>query len=279
MKARGLVTALLVGDYQGLIGLFDTYGDDLYDYCWTLLSVKEAIGVVLRDTLVIAYHRIGELSDPDLLTAWVYAVARNQCLCRELPAEPIRRLPRLPTDEPGPIARAAAGALPFRERDALELWVRHRLEDREIAAIHGVRVRRARAVRARAAVRLERLFWAYRSAWGHGACDRLRALLADWDGTVSAVEAGPVARHLRRCPACARGVGEESGVHGLWSAEPERAPGGYRAILLTEVRDWTRAARQEEIARRAGRFDRAGFPVPLDRRGWRGRPRRRRAAQ
>ncbi len=268
VDARGLVTALLVGDFRGLTGLFDTYGDDLHDYCWVLLADQEAATAVLRDTLVVACHRIGELADPDLLVAWVYAVARNECLRREPPAEPVQRLPRLRTGELGPLARAAAGALPFRARDALELWVRHGLGDREIAAVHGVGVRHARAVRTQAVAQMERLVWACLSAWGHDACDRLRALLTEWDGTVAAVEGGPVARHLRRCPICAQGLREGSGVRGLWSADRLRAPGWYRSVLLAEVWDRSRAAEHEEIARRAGRFDRAGFPVPLDRQGW-----------
>ena len=45
-----------------------------------MLSNPADAADAVQDTFVIASSRLAELRDPGLLCAWLYAVARNECL-------------------------------------------------------------------------------------------------------------------------------------------------------------------------------------------------------
>src|SRR5579859_4912783 len=80
MEGRTIVEAMRMGDPSGLAAAYDAYGDRLYGYCWSLLRDQDSASDALHDTLLVAGERIGQLRDPDRLRAWLYTIARHECL-------------------------------------------------------------------------------------------------------------------------------------------------------------------------------------------------------
>ncbi len=75
-----MVAAVVAGDPDGLAAAYDQFAAPLFAYCHRLLPGPEAAAGAVRDTFVIATSRLEGLRDPDRLRAWLYAVARNECL-------------------------------------------------------------------------------------------------------------------------------------------------------------------------------------------------------
>ncbi|HET6190161.1 MAG TPA: sigma-70 family RNA polymerase sigma factor, partial [Trebonia sp.] len=77
MRDSELVASIVAGDPSGLAAAYDRYAEPLYKYCQSMLSNPAD---AVQDTFVIASSRLTELRDPGRLRAWLYAVARNECL-------------------------------------------------------------------------------------------------------------------------------------------------------------------------------------------------------
>ena len=95
-----LVAALVRRDPEGLEGVYRRYADRLYTYCVSVLHDRDAAADVVHDTFLIAVHRAGQLREPERLRAWLYTIARRECL-RVLRAG-TRQVP-LPTPPPRPL--------------------------------------------------------------------------------------------------------------------------------------------------------------------------------
>ena len=81
MQDRDVVAAVVAGDADGIAEAYNRYAVFLAAYCHSMLPGPEAAEVVL-DTFLIAVSRLDGLRDPDRLSAWLHAVARNECLRR-----------------------------------------------------------------------------------------------------------------------------------------------------------------------------------------------------
>src|SRR5215469_11412341 len=91
MDDRQVVAAIAAGSPQGIAVAYDKYAAALYDYCrWMLPWPADAAGA-LRDTFVAATTP-GSLPEAHDLRAWLYSVARQECL---------RRLSERPTADGG----------------------------------------------------------------------------------------------------------------------------------------------------------------------------------
>ena len=55
---------------------------ELFGYCQSLLRDPNDAADAVQDTFVIAASKLGGLRDPERLRAWLFAVARNECLHR-----------------------------------------------------------------------------------------------------------------------------------------------------------------------------------------------------
>ncbi|MFY9847774.1 MAG: sigma-70 family RNA polymerase sigma factor, partial [Trebonia sp.] len=138
-----LVASIVAGDPSGLAAAYDRYAEPLYKYCRSMLSNPAGAADAVQDTFVIASSRLTELRDPGRLRAWLYAVARNECL--RILGSP-RPAPRL-TVPPGmadtviditegaaeraelrALRTTAARGLNPAEREVLELKLRQGLE-------------------------------------------------------------------------------------------------------------------------------------------------------
>src|SRR5689334_16990931 len=79
MDDRALVAAMVAHDPRGLEGAYREYAARLLAYCRTLVDESDAADAV-HDTFVVASQRADQLRDPERLLAWLYAIARHECL-------------------------------------------------------------------------------------------------------------------------------------------------------------------------------------------------------
>jgi RNA polymerase sigma factor (sigma-70 family) len=216
MRDSEVVASIVAGDPEGLAVAYDRYSGPLFGYCQSLLRQPEDSADAVQDTFVIAASKLGRLRDPERLRAWLFAVARNECLRRlkstkETPT--LDDLPEQPDEsvdvggeaeraESRALIRAAVAGLNDGERDVInQLW--HGLEVPEVAMVLGVSRNHAHSLFSRARVQLEAsvaVLLVGRS--GRQDCAALDELLQGWDGRLTAAVRRRVGRHIDRCAVC-----------------------------------------------------------------------------
>ncbi|MET7327391.1 sigma-70 family RNA polymerase sigma factor [Nonomuraea sp. NPDC005650] len=278
MNDRVLVEALRARDPGALAAVYDTYAESVYRYCWSLLLNADSAQVALRDTLIAAEAHAGALSDPDRLRAWLYALARAECLRRRAaappgPAEALAKAP--PPHDPADadlriMAWNAVQSLPVADREALELTHRHALPAPELAQVLGTRqveqVLEGARERLRDAITAEIL-----AMKGPYDCPRRAAILAGFSGELTQEMRERLVRHLPRCETCAPHRTREvspAKVLGLLPQQP--LPDALRLRVMSCFVDPELLPYRRYVARRTGNLGAAGFPVPARRnvRGW-----------
>ena len=306
-----VVASIVAGDPDGLAAAYDRYADPLYKYCRSMLSNPADAADAVQDTFVIAASRLAGLRDPELLRAWLYAVARNECLRSLRSRRPASSLDQAPdvaqtvVDLGGGAERAelrvllaaAAVGLNAGEREVLELQLRQGLEPAEVAAVLGVSRNHAHSLLSRTREQLEAcLAVLLVGRAGRGECGELSGMLAGWDGRLTVLLRKRVHRHIERCATCtARRAFElrpamlldlsAGAAMAAAAAESFRlapgAPAGLKAhtIALATGQDTGAVAQRAAAANRAGPLGREGFPAPLRHPGAKAGPRSSRRGQ
>ena len=303
MRDSEIVASIVAGEPDGLAAAYDRYADPLYKYCRSVLSDPAGAAGAVQDTFVIAASRLGELGDRTRLRAWLYAVARNECLRiwesrTAAPAFP--DIPDTPDGAAGDtdtviditegaaertqlraLLATAARGLDQGEREVLELHLRQELEAAEVAAVLGVSRSHAYLLAGRARDQLEAcLVVLLVGRAGRGDCDELDGMLDGWDGQLTPALRRPVYRHIERCSTCTTRRVYELRPEVLLGLSPGAAmaaaaaesfrlaagvPDELRAhtLELAAGQDTGDAAHRAAAAGRAGTFGRDGFPEPL----------------
>ncbi len=119
------LAGLLSGGPEGVLTVHDAAADDLYAYAWFLLApgrhaADDGPAEAVLDALLVAAETVGELVNPGLTRAWLYALTRNECLR---------------------VANHRSAGWPSAEVEAAELAGRHELTLAEVATILGRAVR------------------------------------------------------------------------------------------------------------------------------------------
>ena len=216
MRDSEVVASIVAGEPAGLATAYDRYAGDLYGYCQSLLQDPNDAADAVQDTFVIAASKLGGLRDPERLRAWLFAVARNECMHRlktRNVAAPLQDAPEQADDsvdvggaaeraETVALVRAAVGGLNDGERDVItQLW--HGLDVPEVAAVLGVSRNHAYTLFARARDQLEASVAVLLvGRVGRRDCATLDSLLGDWDGRLTALLRKRVGRHIDRCEVC-----------------------------------------------------------------------------
>ncbi len=216
MRDSEVVASIVAGDPEGLAAAYDRYSGPLFGYCQSLLREPDDAADAVQDTFVIAASKLGRLRDPERLRAWLFTVARNECLHRlksRRAAAVLADIPEQPDEsvdvggeaeraESRELIRAAVGGLNDGERDVInQLW--HGLEIPEVAMALGVSRNHAHSLFSRARDQLEAsvgVLVVGRS--GRKDCAALDQLLHDWDGRLTAPLRRRVGRHIDRCSVC-----------------------------------------------------------------------------
>lgn len=244
-----IAQALAAGDPAGLERAYRRYADRLHAYCRSVLHDAEAAADAVHDTFMVASQRAGELRDPNRLRAWLYAVARNECLralrarrrrapldeAEAVSAESIDLGAGLRAEELRELVHTASAALPDNDREAIELALRHNLSAADVGAVLGVSANHAHARLSRARTQLERSLGALLVArTGADDCDELQSLLAGWDGRLTSLLRKRLARHIPSCVVCAERQRRQ--------LQPSALLSGYATLPFALVSEelWTR---------------------------------------
>ena len=298
MRDSEIVASIVAGDPEGLAAAYDRYADPLYKYCRSLLSEPDApadAADAVQDTFLIAPSRLTGLSDPGLLRAWLYAVARNECLrilrsgkTAPEPAETPAEADAVIDITEGSAERArlralltdTAHGLNHDERELLELQLRHGLEPGEVAAVLRMSADRVYVLASKAHNQLEAcLAVLLVGRTRHGDCDELEAMLDGWDGQLTVPLRKRVYRHIETCSTCHTRLDLELRPAVLlgWPADAAMAaaatesfrlapgaPEGLRehTLSLAAGQDPASVAHRAAVVGRAGTFGRDGFPEP-----------------
>ena len=170
MEDPEVVAAIVAGDPAGLAEAYDKYAMPLYSYCRSMLCEPADAADAVQDTFLVAAAKLHSLRDAAKLRAWLYAVARNECLRRLRAGKALSALEEaadlpMQTAEVGVAAeraelaelvRAAIGGLNPGERDVIELSLAAELDGDELADALGVSRNHAHALLSRARNQLER---------------------------------------------------------------------------------------------------------------------------
>jgi len=277
-----MVAAIVAGQTDGLAAAYDRYAPALYAYCRSLLGEPADADDAVQDTFIIAAAKLGGLRDPDRLRPWLYAVARNECRRRlrsralsaplDEAAEVTDETVDLGADAERAELRALVGAvlagLNPRDREIIELNLRHDLAGRDLADALGVSLNQAHALASRARSQFETSLGALLVARaGRESCPELAAGLHGWDGQLDVLLRKRVNRHIERCEICGARKRRELSPAMLFGVLPVALlPLGLRDQLFSLIGDLNPvpAAYRAGVISRAGPFGRSGFPRPVD---------------
>ena len=221
MRDSEVVASIVAGEADGFAEAYDRYADPLYKYCRFMLGDPADAADAVQDTFVIAASRLAGLRDAELLHAWLYAVARDECL-RVLGARTASAVPAVPAEAPevtgdsteagDPPERtglraltedAAAGLNPA-EREIIELHLWQGLDADEIAAMLGVSRAHAQSLVSAAMEQLEASLAVLAVGRASPAeCAVLAHMLTGWDGKLTPELRWWVYPHIKRCGTCA----------------------------------------------------------------------------
>jgi RNA polymerase sigma factor (sigma-70 family) len=277
VEGLGIVEAIRAGDPSGLAAAYDQYGDRLYGYCWSLLKDRESAADALHDTFLVASQRIDQLRDAERFRAWLYAIARNECMRqlrlrrRSVALEEASEVSDESVDlDAGPrelemraLVRDAAAGLSPKDREVLELAIRHDLDPGELAATLQVSQSHARALLSRVREQLERALGAVLVARDRrNDCPELAAILAGWEGQMTVLLRKRANRHMETCSICSesrRRLVSAPSLLSMLSPLP-LPPLDLRGRILHDAFDPNLVAYRAQLSDRAGRMYSDGFP-------------------
>lgn len=266
-----LVRQYLAGDQRALGDIYERYGDRVYDLCFAMLRSGDDAADAYQDTFLTAANKLDQLRDTERLRSWLYSVARNQCRARlrarkrSTPVDDagvdigteVDMTADLGRDELRTLLTEASAGLNEREREVLDLHMRHELEGEELADALGVSVQNAYKLVQRVRDRVERSLGSLLIArHGRRECAELDTLLGSWDGVFNPLWRKRISRHIDDCSTCTRrraGLMDPGGLAGAFPLQP--APEAAKTALQAALLDATRPA--HEIRR----WRRDGFPA------------------
>lgn len=278
---RRLALALSAGEVDAMAQVYDGYADRLFDYCHALLRDQRAAGGALHDALVVAQLHIGRLPEPERFRGWLYAVVRNECLRRLYdPARPAERMEapevedpfldfdeRARREEARQLVHSALSGLNGRQREAVDLEMRHELDVEELAGVLGMSPQQADELAGQARSSLDdALAAAIIARSGRGECPSVAALVDTWEWPLTPAVCRKLVRHIETCPVCGERRKRKVTTGRLLQALPVAAlPPDLRHQLLVTATAPDMEAARIELAQRAEPFTEWGWPVSLDR--------------
>ncbi|MEV5572374.1 sigma-70 family RNA polymerase sigma factor [Spirillospora sp. NPDC052269] len=281
-----LVEALRTGDVIALSEVYDTFAPSLFDYCHGLLRDRVEAAGALRHCLFSAREHVTGLREPRRLRGWLYAIARKESLRRredptrstgqeapETGADEMSRQERGRLLERRELAHAALGALDGRQREMLDLAIRHGLPAPDLAKIFGTAPDETEAALGEARAALANGLRAAMVARRHSReCPGLSALLPQsWPPAPP--QARALGEHVASCRVCAAQPVPDLPSDQVLGYMPIAAvPADLRLDILNAAASPGRAEARRAAAALSEPLDPDGWPTPYSaRRSKRGR--------
>jgi RNA polymerase sigma factor (sigma-70 family) len=296
MRDSEVVASIVAGDPTGLAEAYDRYAAPLFSYCRTLLREPADAADAVQDTFLIASTQLANLRNPERLRAWLYAVARNECLRMLRSRQTVSAFGEAPdvADETSDVGgdaeraelrallRAAVRGLNSGEREIIELQAWQGLAAADAAAVLGITRGHAHTLLSRARDQLAASVGVLLvGRTGRRDCLALDTMLTGWDGQLTAALRKRISRHIGRCEVCSDRQRRElrpamllslfpgMAAAGAAAAEAVRhvgtAPAGLKDQLLAMAssQDPSAVAHRVTLGQRAGSFGNSGFPKAL----------------
>ena len=248
MNDPQLAAALRSRSPDALPELLDTYGDQLFSYCWRLLRNRENAQIAVRDALVVAIAQIELLVCDEWLGLWLYSLARAECLRREaVPAsdadEPV--CPPLANDADSRLMTwKAVTSMPADEVEALELDSR---PDVELRLVLGLSAAEVQALLDRARRDLERALGTEILVRKSQSCPELSAVLSGWAGTTTPALRDRVLDHAATCSVCGPNLPRSVSPARLFALLPAPALSSVARLEILGFFDDSRMAAYREF--------------------------------
>ncbi|MFB4299261.1 RNA polymerase sigma factor [Actinomadura sp. NTSP31] len=271
-----LARELAAGDPGALMQVMDRYAARLYDYCHALLRDQEPAAGALHDALVAAYANVPVLREPERFRGWLYALARNECMRRL--RDPDRPAERHEAPEAGDgfldgeelarrlearrLVHGALAGLRGREREALDLLLRHGLDAADVGAVLGLDAQEATDLTGTALARLDdALAAAHVAHAGRDECPAVADLADDGDWPLPPPAVRRLVHHIQDCPVCSERRRRNVSAARLLNVLPvAMMPTDLRGHVMATATDAALAADMAALAHAAGPFDAWGWP-------------------
>ncbi|GAA1774475.1 RNA polymerase sigma factor [Actinomadura chokoriensis] len=275
-----LARSLAAGDPSALIQVMDRYAARLYDYCHALLRDQEQAAGALHDALIAAYAHVPVLREPERFRGWLYALVRNEC--RRRLRDPDRPAARheAPEVEDGFLDEAelarrqetrrlvhgALSALRGREREALDLMLRHGLDTFEVGGVLGLGAQEAADLTGAAKAHLDDALAAVNiSRTGRGDCPTVAAIADEGGRALPPQVVRKLVQHVETCRTCGSRRGGAMPAARLLQVLPvAMMPTDLRGHVMATATDAALASDLSYIAHRAEPLDEWGWPYPDD---------------
>ncbi|HEV3134193.1 MAG TPA: sigma-70 family RNA polymerase sigma factor [Acidimicrobiia bacterium] len=238
-----LVASARSGDRGALSEIYDGYADRLYDLCASVLRDSEDAFDAMVDTFVLAALELYRLRRPEKLEPWLFALARQQLLGRDIPmgvdehAEFDGATGKAASDGATSIVWEAASWLPGKDRILLDLRARQPLDNPALADTLGVSPPHAAALVRDLDEKIERQLSALLVArLARPGCGRLKKLIAGEDEAHPDKWLRHVAAHVDVCRTCSLWREDQPNAIELIGEVPaEPAPPEVRDEVLDRV--------------------------------------------
>ncbi|MFA1548358.1 RNA polymerase sigma factor [Actinomadura chokoriensis] len=269
-----LADSLRAGDVIALTEVYDTYAPFLFDYCHGLLRDRVEAAGALRNVVIAAREHVDRLTEPERLRGWLYAIARKECMRRrDSPNRHVGQEAPEADDALSPeqlarraerrmLAHSALAALNGRQREAIDLSVRHELDEVDLCGVFGIPLEETLALVEKARTDLAAALRAALIAQSHReSCPSVAALAGSWPLTPQA--SASLVRHVESCPVCGAQETPPLPPDRLLSVLPVAAiPADLRLDVLTAATAEDRAGNRRAIAAWTEPFDEYGWPLP-----------------
>jgi len=238
-----LVASARSGDRGALSEIYDGYADRLYDLCTSVLRDSENAFDTMVDTFVLAALELYRLRRPEKLEPWLFALARQQLLGREITmgvdehAEFDGATGKAVSDGAPSIVWEAASWLPGKDRILLDLCARQPLDNQALADTLGVSPPHAAALVRDLDEKIERQLSALLVArLARPGCPHMKKLIAGEDEGHPDKWLRQVAAHVDLCRTCSLWREDQPNAMRLIGEVPaEPAPPEARDEVLDRV--------------------------------------------
>ena len=212
-----LVIMARQGDQAAIGEIYDRYADRLFGFAFSMLRDREEAADAVHDVILRSSQKLDQLRDPAKLRPWLFSIARNEVTSRtrQRSRRDGREVPDMAADLPDSdnsliqnelqqLVWDAADGLQQRDRELLELQMQG-LEGEELAEALGVKLSHVHVLSSRMRDRMEKAVGSLLIArLGREDCEKLNALLSDWDGHFSLEVRSKVTRHIEDCDICTK---------------------------------------------------------------------------
>ncbi|WP_248966062.1 RNA polymerase sigma factor [Sphaerisporangium perillae] len=196
-------------DPAALERLCREYGDHLYDYCQSLLDDEDALSAAVG-ALYGAVAHTDRLYDATRLRAWLYSLARAECQARLAGVAHKGSYARQGRGGSPELGVEVLACLEPREREILDLTLRHGLKSDEVARVLDISVDAVESAARLGRRHAEQWLAAVMEARGADPrCTVLPGLVKSWAESPTRLLRAHITRHIRSCKVC---EGATSGV-------------------------------------------------------------------